>query len=86
MSLLKSTLRLLADGKFHSDKEISKFLNIPYKTVPEVLKRILDLSINLEVVNDKFFRIAGGLELLDASYIINELGDKVVVKIEEVKL
>ena len=75
MSLLKSTLRLLADGKFHSDKEISKFLNIPYKTVPEVLKRILDLSINLEVVNDKFFRIAGGLELLDASYIINELGE-----------
>lgn len=75
MSLLKSTLNLLADGKFYSDKEISKFLGTPYKMIPEVLKQILDLSINLEVVNDKNYRISGGLELLDASYIINELGE-----------
>ena len=38
------------DGKFHSGKEISKFLGIPYKLVPKVLKRILDPSINLENV------------------------------------
>jgi BirA family transcriptional regulator, biotin operon repressor / biotin---[acetyl-CoA-carboxylase] ligase len=75
MSLLKSTLSLLADGKFHSDKEISKFLGVPYKMAPEVLKQILDPSINLEVINDKNYRISGGLELLDASYIINELGE-----------
>jgi len=71
---LKSILSLLADGKFHSGKEISNFLGIPYKLVPEVLKRLLDPSINLEVVNDKNYRILGGLELLDVSYIINELG------------
>jgi BirA family transcriptional regulator, biotin operon repressor / biotin---[acetyl-CoA-carboxylase] ligase len=75
MLLLESTLNLLADGKFHSDKEIGKFLGVPYKMVPEVLKQILDPSINLEVVNDKNYRISGGLELLDASYIINELGE-----------
>ncbi|MFZ0219154.1 MAG: biotin--[acetyl-CoA-carboxylase] ligase [Candidatus Aquirickettsiella sp.] len=74
MSLLKSTLSLLADGKFHSDREISKFIGIPYKIVPEVLKLILDPSINLEVVNNKNYRISGGLELLDAAYIHNELG------------
>ncbi len=75
MSLLKSTLNLLADGKFYSDKEISKFLGVPYKMIPKVLKQILDLSINLEVVNDKNYCISGGLELLDALYIINELGE-----------
>jgi BirA family biotin operon repressor/biotin-[acetyl-CoA-carboxylase] ligase len=74
MLLLESTLNLLADGKFHSDKEISKFLGISYKMVPEVLKQILDPSINLEVVNGKNYRIFGGLELLDASYIVDELG------------
>jgi len=40
--LLKSILNLLADGKFHSDKEIGKFLGVPYKMVPLVLKQILD--------------------------------------------
>ncbi len=75
MLLLQSTLNLLADGKFHTDKEIGKFLGIPYKVVPEVLKRILDPSINLEIVNDKNYRISGGLELLDASYIVNELSE-----------
>ena len=73
--LLESTLNLLADGKFHSGKEISKFLGIPYKLVPKVLKRILDPSINLENVNNKNYRISGGIELLDVSYIINELGE-----------
>ena len=75
MSLLESTLSLLADGKFHSDQEISGILDIPYKIVPEVLKFILDPSINLEVINDKNYRILGGLELLDPSYIYNELGE-----------
>ncbi len=75
MLLLESTLNLLADGKFHSDKEISTILGIPCKTVPEVLKRLLDPLINLEVVNDKNYRILGGLELLDASYIVSELGE-----------
>lgn len=75
MSLLKSILNLLSDGKFHSDKEISKFLGIPYKMVPEILKRILDPSIKLEVSNDKNYRISGGLELLNASYIYNELDE-----------
>ena len=73
--LLKSILNLLADGKFHSDKEISKFLGVPYKMVPLVLKQILDPSINLEVVNDKSYRISGGLELLNASWINKELGE-----------
>lgn len=72
--LLKSILNLLADGKFHSDKEISKFLGVPYKVVPLVLKQILDPSINLEFVN-KNYRISGGLELLNASWINKELGE-----------
>lgn len=75
MLLLESTLNLLADGKFHSDKEISKLLGIPYQMVSEVLNQILDPSINLEIVNDKKYRIPGGLELLDASYIVKELGE-----------
>lgn len=75
MSLLKSTLSLLADGKFHSCQEISRALSIPNKIVPEVLKFILDSSINLEIDQDKNYRIPNGLELLDASYIYNELGE-----------
>lgn len=66
---------MLADGEFHSDKEICEFLGVPDKMVPLVLKQILDLSINLEVVNDNNYRISGGLELLNASRINKELGE-----------
>lgn len=75
ISLLESTLTLLADGKFHSVQEISKVLGIPYTVVPEILKFIVESSINLEVVNNKNYRLADNLELLDASHIYNELGE-----------
>ncbi|KAF5282919.1 hypothetical protein FQR65_LT14119 [Abscondita terminalis] len=42
--------------------------------VPLILKQILDPSINLEVVNGTNYRISGGLELLNASWINKELG------------
>lgn len=74
MSFLKSILTLLADGNFHSDREISQCLGISCKQIPQVLKNSLDPSINLDRLNDKFFRIIGGLELLNASSITNELG------------
>ena len=74
MSLLAPSLALLADGKFHTDKEISQVLGIPCKRVSEVLKQILDPTIDLEIVNHKDFRILGGLELLDAALIQNKLG------------
>lgn len=73
MSLLESTLHLLADGKPHSDQEISTLLGIPNKQVSDIIKRIVDLSVDVERVNDKNYRILGGLELLDASYIRKEL-------------
>lgn len=74
MSLLESSLALLADGKFHSDKEISQVLGIPCTLVSKTLKRVLDPTINLEIINYRHFRILGGLELLDATRIHKELG------------
>ncbi len=71
--MLKSTLNLLADGKAHSEKEISKLLGIPSLMVSTILKQIANASINLEVINEGY-RILGSLELLNASYIAKELG------------
>lgn len=72
--MLKSTLNLLADGKIHSEKEISKLLGVPCIIVSTILKQFSNELINLEVINDKNYRIVGGLELLDASYITKKLG------------
>lgn len=71
--MFKSTLNLLADGKIHSEKEISKFLGIPRMRVPTILKQISNAAINLEVI-DEGYRIFGGLELLNASSIAKSLG------------
>lgn len=72
--MLEATLKLLADGKVHSEKEISMLLGIPCMMVPTILNQILNASINLEVINDKNYRILGGLELLNASSIAKKLG------------
>lgn len=74
MSLLKSTLNLLADGQFHSEKEISHFLGLPNSIVPETLKQLLEPGINLEKRDVEGYRIPGGLELLNEKLIFNELG------------
>ncbi len=74
MSLLKSTLNLLSDGKFHSEKEISHFLGLPGCIIPDTLQQLLDPSIPLEKLEDKGYRIPGGLELLHEKLIFNELG------------
>lgn len=73
--MLESTLSLLADGKVHSEKEISKLLGIPCMMIPIILKQIVNASINLEIINDKNYRILGGLELLNADYITKKLGN-----------
>ena len=75
MSFLKSTLNLLADGLFHSEKEISHFLGSPRRIVPETLQGLVELGINLEKVDKKGYRIPEGLELLNEKLIFNELGD-----------
>ena len=72
--MLKSTLNLLADGKIHSEEEISELLAIPCIMVPTILNKFFNTSINLEVINDKNYRILGGLELLNDSYIAENLG------------
>ena len=73
MSLLKATLNLLADGQFHSEKEISHFLGLPDSIVPETLKQLLEPGIHLEK-REEGYRISGGLELLNEKLIFNELG------------
>lgn len=60
---LESTLSLLAEDKFHSDQEIGRISSILYKLVSEVLKFILNPSINLEVVNDKNYRLSRWLRV-----------------------
>ncbi|TLY48524.1 MAG: biotin--[acetyl-CoA-carboxylase] ligase [Gammaproteobacteria bacterium] len=72
--MLESILNLLADGKVHSEKEISKLLGIPCMMIPTILEEIPNASINLEVINNKNYRILGGLELLNAAYIAKKIG------------
>lgn len=74
MSLLKSMLNLLADGQFHSQEEISRFLSLPLCIIPETLYQLLEPGVNLEKIDGKGYRIPGGLELLNEKQIFNELG------------
>lgn len=86
--MLESILNLLADGKVHSEKEISKLLGIPCMMIPTILKEIQNASINLEVINNTNYRILGGIELLNAAYIAKKIGatKHLLSKLEVLKL
>ena len=73
MCLFKAALNFLADGQLHSEKEISEFLSIQPRLVPETLQQLLEFGINLER-EERGYCILGGLELLDEKLILNELG------------
>lgn len=73
MSLIQYTLKFLADGQYHSKKEISYFLGISAGLTSKILQQVVELGINLEE-NEGNYRISGGLELLNKKLILNELG------------
>jgi BirA family biotin operon repressor/biotin-[acetyl-CoA-carboxylase] ligase len=62
-------LTTLADGELHSGQEIANKLGVSRTAVWKHLQKLEAAGIALETVKGKGYRIAGGLELLDADKI-----------------
>jgi len=61
---LQSLLSLLADGKFHSGSELGRELGVSRTAIWKALSRFSELSLDVETVKGKGYRINGGLDLL----------------------
>jgi BirA family transcriptional regulator, biotin operon repressor / biotin---[acetyl-CoA-carboxylase] ligase len=68
------TLRLLADGHFHSGADIARSLSRSRAAVSETLKGSAALGVEVFSVPGKGYRLAQPVEFLDAHAIVSRLG------------
>ncbi|MEM8500530.1 MAG: bifunctional biotin--[acetyl-CoA-carboxylase] ligase/biotin operon repressor BirA [Pseudomonadota bacterium] len=66
---LAQLLHILADGEFHSGEEIGRALGVSRAAVWKRLSGLERLGLHLEARHRTGYRIAGGLDLLDADRI-----------------
>jgi BirA family transcriptional regulator, biotin operon repressor / biotin---[acetyl-CoA-carboxylase] ligase len=72
--LVTALIHLLADGKFHAKDELTRHFCISSKHLHTMLKAMHALGIAL-TENAQGCRLPGGLELLDKTQILNQLGE-----------
>lgn len=65
----QAILELLADGNYHSGKDLGELLGVSRTAVWKHLQKLEAYGVPLESVKGKGYRLPGGLELLDVSRI-----------------
>jgi BirA family transcriptional regulator, biotin operon repressor / biotin---[acetyl-CoA-carboxylase] ligase len=70
---MQALLSLIADGEFHSGKDLGDVLGVSRTAVWKHIQKLEPLGIHLESVKGKGYRLAGGLELLDRQRILSEV-------------
>jgi BirA family transcriptional regulator, biotin operon repressor / biotin---[acetyl-CoA-carboxylase] ligase len=68
-------LRLLADGAFHGGDVLGEALGVSRAAVWKFVKDLRSGGFDVHAVRGKGYRLAGGLELLDAELILGACGD-----------
>ncbi|WP_439136337.1 bifunctional biotin--[acetyl-CoA-carboxylase] ligase/biotin operon repressor BirA [Pseudomaricurvus sp.] len=66
---LQAILSLMADGEYHSGKDLGELLGVSRTAVWKYLQKLEAYGIPLESVKGKGYRLPGGLELLDAKRV-----------------
>lgn len=74
-NLLKQLLKILSDGKFHSDADLENELNLTQSVLCELMEQLKQLEITI-ITDTQGYKIAGGFELLNkdiiAKYMSND--------------
>ncbi len=69
-------LNCLADGNYHSGVELGLALGVSRTAVWKELSKLSDVGIVLETLKGKGYRIPGGVDLLDRSFLMNHWESK----------
>ena len=69
----QALLSLLADGEFHSGSKLGDLLGVSRTSVWKALGSLSKYNLRVESVKGKGYRLSGGLDLLDASKIIEAI-------------
>lgn len=83
---LDGLLQLLADGAFHSGSELGRILGISRSAVWKQMQRLQELGVDVYSVKGRGYRIPGGLDLLDAERLEQQLPTSVSERLERKEL
>jgi len=74
---LRSLLSILADGKFHSGRELGEEIGISRSAIWKHVRRIEESGLEVYSVKGRGYRVPGGVELLDYESIQKHLQPEV---------
>ncbi len=83
---VRSLLSILADGKFHSGRELGDEIGISRSAIWKHMRRLEDGGLEIYSVKGRGYRVPGGLELLDLSKVKAELLPEVLAVMGQVDL
>lgn len=85
---LRSLLSILADGKFHSGRELGEEIGISRSAIWKHIRRIEESGLEVYSVKGRGYRVPGGVELLDYEQIKSALRPEVaeLIKCPEIPL
>ncbi|MCP4597470.1 bifunctional biotin--[acetyl-CoA-carboxylase] ligase/biotin operon repressor BirA [Neptuniibacter sp.] len=83
---IRSLLSILADGKFHSGRELGEELGISRSAIWKHMRRLEEGGLEIYSVKGRGYRVPGGLELLDGELIRQALSEEVSNKIDAMSL
>jgi BirA family biotin operon repressor/biotin-[acetyl-CoA-carboxylase] ligase len=67
---LKTLIRILSDGQFHSGEELGKALGLTRSAVWKLMQQFSAWNIEVESKTNKGYRVVGGLALLESTPIL----------------
>ncbi|MGB0733234.1 MAG: bifunctional biotin--[acetyl-CoA-carboxylase] ligase/biotin operon repressor BirA [Pontibacterium sp.] len=80
--MVRSLLSILADGRFHSGQEIGERLGVSRSAVWKQIRKLETLGLDIYSVKGRGYRLPGGLCLLDAEQIQQQLTAQAVESIQ----
>lgn len=82
----RGLIKILADGAFHSGVELGDLLGISRAGVWKQVQALGDLGLTIDAVRGKGYRVAGGIDLLDAGRIRGAMADPVLRRISRLEI
>ena len=80
------TLKLLADGKAHSEKELMKSLGLPGPMLSKYIRKLRKLGIKVEFSSHQGYQLSCSIEFLDAQKISNKLKTSIADRIHRLEV
>jgi len=79
-------IEMLADGRFHSGEALATAAGVTRGAVWKQVARLAALGLDVERVPGRGYRIAGGLDLLDAAAVRAGLGATAAARVDQLEV